>query len=276
LDDERPKLRFDVPVDQCELWVEANVRKSEVLLNIEELVGSVRKRGILVPLLAKYDDSKKKYLVFSGQRRLEAAKLAPLKEVPCFIFKDIDLTTAKILSLSENLYREAMTEDDKSRAAVELFKKFKNMERVALALGVKEQTVRRYLKYDDIPEELRKFSKKEHGGLSSKEIEDIYFKFPDLDRAIAVAKKLGSFKKGTKQRRKYHESVRKSSSSDQVKDIVERAERLIRMQDFHILLPDTESKTIEKIAITRKMTSEELLVDIIEQWIEGYLSGKHR
>ncbi len=276
MDDERPKLRFDVPVDQCELWVEANVRKSEVLLNIEELVGSVRKRGILVPLLAKYDDSKKKYLVFSGQRRLEAAKLAPLKEVPCFIFKDIDLTTAKILSLSENLYREAMTEDDKSRAAVELFKKFKNMERVALALGVKEQTVRRYLKYDDIPEELRKFSKKEHGGLSSKEIEDIYFKFPDLDRAIAVAKKLGSFKKGTKQRRKYHESVRKSSSSDQVKDIVERAERLIRMQDFHILLPDTESKTIEKIAITRKMTSEELLVDIIEQWIEGYLSGKHR
>lgn len=274
--EKKPEL-FDIPIEQLELWQEANVRKTDVLLNIEDLAGNIKEYGVQVPLLVKEKEKNKKYLVFSGQRRLEASKIAKIEEIPCFVFKDISVTEAKILSFSENLYREGMTMEDKSSAANELFKKFKDMGKVARALGVKDvQTVRRYLKYDDIPLELRKFGKKEHGGLSSTQIEDIYFKFPDLDRAASVAKKLASYKKGTLQRRKYHESVRKSSQSDDVKTVTERAEKLIKMQTFHIHLPDSESKTIEKIAQVRSTTIEELLVDIIEEWIEVYLSGKPR
>jgi ParB family chromosome partitioning protein len=265
-----------IPIEQLELWEEANVRKEDVLLNIEELAGSIKENGLMVPLFVKEKEPHKLYRVFSGQRRLEACKIAGLKKVPCFIFKQIGLTEAKILSFSENLYREGMTADDKSRATNELYKRFKDMEKVARALGVKESTVRHYLRYSDIPEELRRFSKLELGGLGAKEIEDIYFKFLDLDRAISVAKKLASYKKGTVQRRKYHESIRRSSRSDDVKTVTERAEKLIRMQKFVILLPDSESKTIEKIASARKTSIEELMVEILEQWVEEYLSGKNR
>lgn len=274
--EDKPVL-YDIPIEQLELWEEANVRKTDVLLNIEDLAGNIKEYGVQVPLLVKEKEKDKKYLVFSGQRRLRACEIAGESPIPCFVFKNITLTEAKILSFSENLYREGMTMEDKSRAANELFKKFRDMEKVASALGVKNvQTIRRYLKYDDIPEELRKFGKKEYGGLSAREIEDIYFKFPDLNRAVVVARKLASLKKGTNPRRKFHASIRMAHSSDDVSTIGKRADKLIHMQTFTIVLPDTRSKTLEKIAGARRVTIEDFLVDIVEQWIEDYLSGKNR
>lgn len=273
LSEEKPHPDL-IPIEQLVLWEEANVRKEDALLNIDELAGSIKEHGVMVPLFVKEKEPHKLYLVFSGQRRLEACKIAGVKKVPCFIFRTISLVEAKVLSFSENLYRESMTADDKSRATNELYKKMHDFRRVANALGVKESTVRHYLRYNDIPEELRRFSKPELGGLGSKEIEDIYFKFLDIDRAIAVAKKLASYRKGTVQRKKYHEAVRRSSRADNVRSVTEKAERLIRMKKFVILLPDTESRTIEKIAFARKTTTEELMTEILEQWVEEYLKGR--
>ena len=271
--DKKPEL-YDIPIEDLELWKEANVRKQEVFLNIEDLAGNIKRYGVQVPLLVKKKD-KHNYLIFSGQRRFEASKIAGLDELPCFVFENITLTEAKILSFSENLYREGMTIDDKSRAANELFKQFQNEEKVAKALGVKNvQTVRRYLKYDFISEELRKYGKKPYN-LFANEIEDIFFKFPDSNRAIAVAKKLSSLKKGTVHRRKLHASIKVSHSSDDVGTISKRADKLIRLQTFKIILPDTSSKTIEKVALVRKMKIEDFLVDIVEEWISRYLSGRN-
>lgn len=274
--EDRPEL-WDISIEQLELWEKANVRKTDVLLNIEELAGNIKCYGVQVPLLVKEVERNKKYLVFSGQRRLKACEIAGVSLIPCFVFKNITQTEAKILSFSENLYREGMTMNDKSRAANELFKKFKDMGKVARVLGVKNvQTVRRYLKYDDIPEEVRKFGEKTHGNLSAQEIEDIHFIFPDRDRAVASAKKLATLRKGTVSRRKFHESIRLSHSSDDVRTISKRADKLIRMQTFTIVLPDSRSKTLEKVAHARRMKIEDFLVNIVEQWIDGYLSGKNR
>jgi len=229
-----------------------------------------------VPLLVKEEIKNKKYLIFSGQRRYEASKIAQIDTIPCLVYKNMSLIQAKILSFSENMYREDMTMEDKSTATRELFAKFKNMEKVAIALGVKNvKTVKRYLRYDDIPEELRKYGKKPHGDLFANEIEDIYFNFPDLTRAVAVAKKLASLKKGTLKRRKMHASVKVSSAYDNVETISKRADKFISMQTFTIILPDTRSKTVEKVANARKIPIEDFLTNIVENWIDEYLSGRH-
>ncbi|MDE2590639.1 MAG: ParB/RepB/Spo0J family partition protein [Patescibacteria group bacterium] len=272
--DAKPTLEF-IPLKKLELWEEANVRKSDVLLNIGELAGSIKRNGLRMPLLVKEVDPKNKYLVFSGQRRLAASQIANIAEAPCFVFKNISLTDARILSFSENQFRESMTIDDKSNAANELYKKFKDIDRVALALGVKPPTVRTYLKYNAVPEELKAFAGKGQGKLSTSEIEDIYVKFPDLKRALAVAKKLSSIKERHK-RRKYHAAVRDSTPSDDVETVTHRAEKLIHMKEFEILLPDSKYKTIEKVAYTRKIKPEDLLVDIVEKWIDEYDGGLHR
>ena len=271
---EIPQL-YDIPIEELEVWKEANVRKTDVLLHIEDLAGNIKKFGVQSPLLVLEKEKNKKYLVFSGQRRYEASKIANMKTIPCLVYKSMSETQAKILSFSENMYRADMAIEDKSTATRELFDKFKNMDKVAIALGVKDvNTVKRYLKYDDIPDELRKYGRKPHGDLFANEIEDIYFNFPDLKRAVAVAKKLSSLKKGTAKRRKMHASVKVSSAYDDVETISKRADKFIHMQTFKIILPDSRSKTLEKVASVRKIPIEDFLVNIVENWIDEYLSGR--
>ncbi len=266
-----PKLE-QIPLEKLELWDGANVRKSEVLTNIEELAGNIKKNGLRVPLLVKPENSR--YLVFSGQRRLIACKAAKMAEVPCFVFQNIKLHDAMVLSLSENLYREAMTKEDKSLAAKALFEKFKDLGRVAKALGVSDSAVRGYFTYDAIPEDLKKFARRD-GKLSAKQVEDIYMKFQDTDKGILVAKKLSKIEDRNK-KRKMHAAIRQSTPSDDIPTIERRAEKMLREKTYKIILPDNYYKLIEKVAHIRRIDGEDLLVDIVETWIREYNEGGHR
>lgn len=107
---EKPTKIEYLPIIKLELWKSANVRKSNIIQNIDDLAANISQVGIRVPLLVK--QGKQNYMVFSGQRRLEAAKIAGLSEAPCMIFKHITESEVRILSLSENIYRESMTPDD--------------------------------------------------------------------------------------------------------------------------------------------------------------------
>ena len=127
---EVPEL-YDISIEQLEVWEEANVRKREVLLNIEDLAGNIKKFGVQSPLLVWEKKKNEKYMIFSGQRRYEASKLADLDTIPCLVYKTMTVTQAKVLSFSENMYREDMTMEDKSNATRELFEKFKDMDKVA-------------------------------------------------------------------------------------------------------------------------------------------------
>lgn len=272
--EDQPK--FDhIPLEQLELWEEANVRKSSALVNIQDLAMNIKRNGLRVPLLVKEKIPKKLYLVFTGQRRLEACRMVDYSPVPCFIFKQISLRDAQILSLSENLYREAMTIDDISEAANKLLQIFKDLSKVARALGVTESTVKGYLDYNAVFPELRAMVGRGKGKISAQQAKDIYVKFPDLNRALAAGRELAKITDRTK-KKKYHESIRAATPSDTWDSIRHRAEKLIHMKPFKILLPDSKYKVIEKIAYVRKIDEEDLLVNIVEKWIEEYERGEHR
>ena len=75
--------------------------------------------------------------------------------------------------------------------------------------------VKRDIQNISITKKTYKYGRKPYD-LFANEIEDIYFNFPDLKRAISVAKKLASIKKDTLKRRKMHASVKVSSAYDDV------------------------------------------------------------
>jgi ParB/RepB/Spo0J family partition protein len=271
--DDRPKLKW-LSIDQLELWEEANVRKSGSLVNIEDLARNIQQNGLRVPLLAKEHTPNKLYLVFSGQRRLTACKMAGKIEVPVFVWEKISLNNARILSLSENLYREAMAIDDISDAADALYQKFdNNLDRVSIALGVKPSTVKRYLGYKAVYDELKELVRQKK--ITAQQAIDIYTKFPEKKRELEIAKELGAIKERNK-KTKFHSAVKQSNPSDDIKKIRERADKLIHMKIYKILLPDANYKTIEKIALVRKVSAQDILIDIIEQWTTEYDRGEHR
>lgn len=74
-----------------------------------ELLASVRKHGILQPLLARVVLSEPPRVeLVAGERRLEAAKAAKLKAVPCVVARDMDDGRALEAQLVENLQRQGL------------------------------------------------------------------------------------------------------------------------------------------------------------------------
>lgn len=72
------------------------------------LVESVREKGVLEPLLVRSLPESEKYLIISGERRYQAARLAGLRELPC-IEKEADGSETLEIALIENLQRKDLT-----------------------------------------------------------------------------------------------------------------------------------------------------------------------
>ena len=69
---------------------------------LEELAESIKVHGILQPLSVRRTDGG--YVLVSGERRLRAARLAGLREVPCIVV-EVDEVSSSLLALVENLQR---------------------------------------------------------------------------------------------------------------------------------------------------------------------------
>lgn len=98
---------------------------------LEELASSVRKYGILQPLLVTKEEKSSQrgldveYVLIAGERRWRAARLANLPQVPVIV-KDsmIEDKTRLEVSLVENLQREDLNPIEEAQAFLRLHKEF--------------------------------------------------------------------------------------------------------------------------------------------------------
>lgn len=87
---------------------------------LEELAESIRAVGILQPLVVRaHPELPGHYVVIAGNRRLRAAQLAGLREVPVVV-REAPGIQVRIVQLIENLHRQALTPMDEARAYDEL------------------------------------------------------------------------------------------------------------------------------------------------------------
>lgn len=98
--------------------------------SLTELADSIRKNGVLQPLLARPSDNG--YEIVAGERRWRAAQQAGLTEVPVHI-RDLTDEQAVRAALLENLHREDLNQYEEAAATLRL---------VALTLGVDEDVAR--------------------------------------------------------------------------------------------------------------------------------------
>ncbi|HAT4674454.1 TPA: ParB/RepB/Spo0J family partition protein, partial [Legionella pneumophila] len=89
---------------------------------LNELAQSIKKQGVLQPLLVRELDNGK-YEIIAGERRWRASQLAGLTEVPV-ILKQVDDETAMAMALVENLQREDLNAMDQARAMYRLTNEF--------------------------------------------------------------------------------------------------------------------------------------------------------
>ena len=80
--------------------------------SLEELAESIKKYGVIQPIIVKQKDNY--YEIVAGERRWRAAKKAGLSEMPCIVREDDERKNREI-ALIENIQREDLNPIDKAR-----------------------------------------------------------------------------------------------------------------------------------------------------------------
>ena len=89
---------------------------------LEELTASIKKQGVLSPILVR-ELGLNEYEVIAGERRLRASQMAKLKTIPCLIDQKQD-QDALISALIENLQREDLNPVEEARGLDRLKREF--------------------------------------------------------------------------------------------------------------------------------------------------------
>ena len=118
---------------------------------LEELSASIQEHGILQPLSVRRVEGG--YELVSGERRLRAAKLAGLREVPC-IAVDVDDTASSLLALVENLQRRDLDFLEEAFALDKLIRTYHlSQEEAARRIGKSQSAVANKLRLLKLPPE---------------------------------------------------------------------------------------------------------------------------
>lgn len=142
-----------IPVEQIQPNPK-NPRKDFNEVALQELASSLKQFDMVQPItVSKISD--KKYQLIAGERRLRAAKIAGLKDVPAYVRQSNDRELLE-LALLENLQREDLN-------AIEIGLSYKRMmdelnytqEQVAERMGKERSTVTNYIRLLKLPPDIQ-------------------------------------------------------------------------------------------------------------------------
>jgi ParB family chromosome partitioning protein len=125
-------------------------------VELEELAISIRKNGILQPLIVAPTDEPGKYTLIVGERRLVAASMAGLDAVPVIVRQASEQERLE-LALIENVQRSDLTPLEAAEAYRQLAEDFNlSHEQISEQVGKSRVSITNTLRLLKLPEDVRK------------------------------------------------------------------------------------------------------------------------
>ena len=260
------KLEYDeIPIKSIEVspW---NVRKGDTQEGLAELQESIAGIGLQQPVVVYREADKYKMLI--GQRRYLACKNLGWEKIPALIRPVASDKDAAIISFSENIHRLDLGYQDKMRVATVLLDKLGTINKVAEALGVVPQTVRNYLGYAGVPEQLKKMV--EEKKISAGTATHIARNIPDEDKAVEIAKTI--VETASSDRRKYIIEIAKENPLRSVSEIVDLSKKS-KFRTITLHLTPRVQQALEVACRDYSGEPTEIANDALEEWLgnRGFL-----
>ncbi|HOB27688.1 MAG TPA: ParB/RepB/Spo0J family partition protein [Bacteroidales bacterium] len=138
-----------IPIDQ----IESNPFQPRTDFDedaLYDLAESIKHLGIIQPITVRKID-KNRYQLISGERRLRAARLANLNEIPAFV-KDADDDALLELALVENIQRQDLNAIEIANSYQKLLEEFNlTQEELSSRVGKNRATISNYLRILNLP-----------------------------------------------------------------------------------------------------------------------------
>ncbi len=127
---------------------------------LNELAESVRKKGVLVPIILRGVKNKPYlYEIVAGERRYRASQIAGLKEIPALV-KTLDEKNAMEIALIENVQRENLNPIEEAEGYKNLMEKCDYaIEDISKLIGKSESYIRNLMRITTLPDSVKELVK---------------------------------------------------------------------------------------------------------------------
>ncbi|HEV2128382.1 MAG TPA: ParB/RepB/Spo0J family partition protein [Thermomicrobiales bacterium] len=119
---------------------------------LEELTTSIRKEGVLQPIVVRYDVERDRYIIIHGERRFRASTLAERRTIPALV-RNVPESRRLVQQLMENIVRDDLNAIDRARALRILKDQMDDApwEDVAAEVGIKRSRLFQLLDTSKLP-----------------------------------------------------------------------------------------------------------------------------
>ncbi len=239
---------------KIEKLMEGEFQPREDLGELQELVLSIKEQGIIEPVIVRAKGEK--YEIIAGERRVKAAKLAGLKEVPCIEVEVAD-DRALELSIVENIQRKDLNPFEEAFALKKLNMIFGyTQEEIAKKIGKSRSSVAETIKIASLPKKIIELAKK-----LKIESKSFLLELSKLESEEEMLRALKDYEEGKITR----DDVRKKRKGEE--------EKKTKPLTFQFVSPKKDFKI--KISVKKEDISKDELIKILEELIKSIKeSGK--
>lgn len=262
----------EIPLADLEVG-KGQARTSDVSTDIAELADSIRKVGLLEPIVVCPGRRSGKYEILTGQRRFLAHKeIGATTILAALLDERVDETTAKVISVTENLIRRDLNRRDLIDACTALYKRYGSIQAVVEATGLPSAKVREYVKYDRLIPELKTLV--DQGidvkvAVRAQDAASVRGQ-PNPEEAVALAKEMAGMS-GVQQRKVVQE--RQLAPEKPVDELIEDAKSGSKVVQIVVTLGDNAHRSLRAFAQDEGTTQDDAAATLIQESLEskGYL-----
>jgi ParB family transcriptional regulator, chromosome partitioning protein len=214
---------------------------------LQDLVNSIKEKGFLQPVVIREIDNG--YEIIAGERRLRAARILELEEVPAVI-KNVSSEEALVLALIENIQREDLNPIEEAKAFRRLIEQFNmTQEDVAQSVGKDRSTISNLIRLLKLPTE----------------IQDSLF---TGDLSMGHARALLGLEDGEQQRRIFQRVKQKGLSVREVENLIKkqgvephRKSEKARHHEIVLLEEELQKRLGTKVRILAKKKKGKIIIE---------------
>ena len=229
--------------------------------NLNDLVNSIRERGIIQPIIVrKSEDQISKYEIIAGERRWLAAQKAGLHEVPVVITEADDLKSLEF-AIVENVQRHDLNPLEEAQGYQRLINEFSyDQEKVSKFIGKSRSHVTNCLRILSLPDEVLK-------SIENKKLTSGHAKIlVGLDNASFVANKIIDKKLSVRQAEAFVKIFKKKTKYIKQKDpnLIYLEQSITEKIGLNVLIKNKKNNKGQIIIDYKELDQLNKIVDIIK------------
>jgi ParB family transcriptional regulator, chromosome partitioning protein len=260
-----------IPMESISIGAsQARQRDTKVDEN-DDLVHSIRKDGLLSPIVVKKIDGGK-YELLNGQRRFRAHEILNLSTIKAYVIEeDIDEFQAKRLSVVENAARKDMKRADYVDSVEIFMNRYGTTKAVAEELGLTVETVRKYLTIGRLPQETKDAVKANTISVSNaiKALDALGGDESVVDPKVLLETAEEIQKLSPQARPKFIE-IKKHEPTLSAKEAGQKAVQRTELNEFTIEVTDDQMSRIDKFKQNEKIDkTEDAAVELIDKGLDS-------